>query len=141
MGVEVFRAPLYRRFLADRLTCGYVLALLFQVTVVVLPFFLAYTSEGFWMKSNTFREMPKVSFQYQAMMSAGIKSSDNTDVEIQKVNYALKPESLELLEESMTRTPLAGAAERALVNLMQRKHQNRYNCLKIESILTFTTRF
>jgi hypothetical protein len=103
MGVEVFRAPLYRRFLADRLTCGYLLAILFRVTVVILPFFLAYTSEGFWMKTNTYREMPRISFQYQSMISAGVKSTSGNA--IQKVAYSLKPENLALVETTQRRIP------------------------------------
>ena len=57
MGVEVFRVPLYRRYLADRLTCGYCLALFFWFTVIVLPFFMAYTSESFWMKRNILKKL------------------------------------------------------------------------------------
>jgi hypothetical protein len=98
MGVEVFRVPLYRRYLADRLTCGYCLALFFWFTVIVLPFFMAYTSESFWMKRNTYREMPKVSFKYQVLVHAGISSTSAPD--IQKITYALRPETAAILEST-----------------------------------------
>ena len=98
MGVEVFRVPLYRRYFADRLTCGYCLTLLFWFTVIVLPFFMAYTSESFWVKRNTYIEMPKVSFKYQVLVHAGIMSTTGA---IQKVAYTLKPESAAVLGSTL----------------------------------------
>ena len=87
--VEVWRTPLTRRFVADFCSCGFWVAVLFWTTVVVVPFFLAFTSQSFWMRTGTYYEYPEVEFTYKMLMHAG--GYDGADVP-QVITYATPPE-------------------------------------------------
>jgi transmembrane protein 231 len=43
---------------------------MFWVVVLLVPFFLAYTSESFWLKTNSYLEFPRAEFKYQALLVA-----------------------------------------------------------------------
>jgi transmembrane protein 231 len=66
--VEVYHEPLARRYYASRFSCAYFFFLLVGLVAIVVPFFLAYTNvPSFWLKTNTYREQPKVAFQYKVL--------------------------------------------------------------------------
>tara|TARA_B100000795_G_scaffold235062_1_gene194538 strand:- start:165 stop:1070 length:906 start_codon:yes stop_codon:yes gene_type:complete len=44
--------------------------MMFWVVVLFVPFFLAYTSESFWLKTSTYMEFPRAEFKYQALLVA-----------------------------------------------------------------------
>ncbi|KAH8070865.1 hypothetical protein JL721_4780 [Aureococcus anophagefferens] len=69
--VEVYHEPLARRYYASRFSCAYFFFLLVGLVAIVVPFFLAYTNvPSFWLKTNTYREQPKVAFQYKIVFSS-----------------------------------------------------------------------
>lgn len=76
MGFEVWNVPLRRRFVADRLSCGCCLSLIYWIIILVTPFFLAYTSESFWLKTSTYRESPQADFAYKALLEASALDSN-----------------------------------------------------------------
>lgn len=41
------------------------LCLCSMVVLVLVPFFLAYSSGNFWLKENTYREQPRVKYMYK----------------------------------------------------------------------------
>lgn len=68
MTVEVYHEPLCRRYYASRCSCAYFLFSLVALVALVLPFFLTYTTvPSFWLKTNTYKEQPSVSFQYKVL--------------------------------------------------------------------------
>jgi len=68
MAVEVYSEPLRRRYYASRFSSAYGFTLLVRGTLLTLPFFLAYTNTpSFWLKTNTYREQPKVEYEYKLL--------------------------------------------------------------------------
>lgn len=66
MVVEVYHSALCRRHYASRCSLAYAFFLLAAACLLILPFFLAYTSTpSFWLKTATYREQPKVSYEYK----------------------------------------------------------------------------
>ena len=68
MAVQVYHESLCRRYYASRFSCAYFFFCLVGGVALVVPFFLAYTNvPSFWLKTNTYREQPKVEFQYKVL--------------------------------------------------------------------------
>lgn len=68
MAVQVYHESLCRRYYASRFSCAYFFFVLVGAVALVVPFFLAYTNvPSFWLKTNTYREQPKVNFQYKVL--------------------------------------------------------------------------
>jgi len=65
MPVEVFQEPLRRKYYTSHFSCGYFFFLLTITIGVILPFFLAYGSYGFWLKDGKYFEQPKVTYKYK----------------------------------------------------------------------------
>lgn len=89
MGLEVWSVPLRRRFVADRLSCGCCLSLVYWVIILVTPFFLAFTSDSFWMKTGTYQESPRAQFAYKALLQASVT---DTSGQPQVLTFATTPE-------------------------------------------------
>jgi transmembrane protein 231 len=70
MGFQVWTVPLQRRFIASTVSCGCCLVLVFWAVVLLVPFFLAYTSQSFWLKESDYLEFPRAQFKYQALLVA-----------------------------------------------------------------------
>lgn len=70
MGFQVWSVPLQRRFIASKVSCGCCLVILFWLVVLAVPFFLAYTSQSFWLKTSSYLEEPRAEFKYQALLVA-----------------------------------------------------------------------
>ncbi|KAJ8600718.1 hypothetical protein CTAYLR_003929 [Chrysophaeum taylorii] len=77
--IEVYHEPVCRRYYAARLSCAYVFFLCVVACLAILPFFLAYeSSAAFWLKTNTYREQPKVIFEHKVLgLLHGRDSNDN----------------------------------------------------------------
>jgi len=66
MAVQVYSDCLRRRYYASRLSWAYVFFVVSGATLLTLPFFLAYSST-FWLKTKTYREQPKVDYEYKML--------------------------------------------------------------------------
>eukprot|EP00632_Arachnochrysis_sp_CCMP2950_P014664 CAMPEP_0185695460 /NCGR_PEP_ID=MMETSP1164-20130828/4537_1 /TAXON_ID=1104430 /ORGANISM="Chrysoreinhardia sp, Strain CCMP2950" /LENGTH=334 /DNA_ID=CAMNT_0028362319 /DNA_START=1 /DNA_END=1005 /DNA_ORIENTATION=+ len=68
MAVEVYHEALCRRYYAARWSFAYAFVVLVAATLVVVPFFVAYTNvPSFWLKTNTYREQPTVQYEYKVL--------------------------------------------------------------------------
>ena len=66
--VEVYHESLCRRYYASRFSCAYLFFVVVGLVAITVPFFLAYSNvPSFWLKTNTYREQPKMSFQYKVL--------------------------------------------------------------------------
>lgn len=67
--VEVFAVSLQKRYVASRCSWAYVIRAFFWVTIVVLPYLIAFASWGFWKTEGWYREQPTVKFMHKVIMS------------------------------------------------------------------------
>lgn len=74
---EVFQVPIQRRYTAPCCSCAVCLRLLSIVVLIVVPFFLAFTSHSFWLKESLHYEQPKVIFKHQVLVLARTHSVEN----------------------------------------------------------------
>ncbi|XP_069822253.1 transmembrane protein 231 isoform X3 [Dendropsophus ebraccatus] len=67
---EVYSHPLLIRYRTS--ICSKATLFLFMVLVLtyIPPLLVAYRSQGFWLKQNTYEEQPKVNFRYEALLIA-----------------------------------------------------------------------
>ena len=65
MPVEVFQEPIRRKYYCRHFSCAYLFFLLTVAVGVILPFFLAYGSYGFWIKDGKYFEQPNVRYKYK----------------------------------------------------------------------------
>jgi transmembrane protein 231 len=89
MGFQVWSVPLQRRFIASRVSCGCCLVIMFWAVVLLVPFFLAYTSESFWLKTSDYLEYPRTEFKYQALLVATGKDSNGQPI---TMTFSTSPE-------------------------------------------------
>ena len=74
--VELFQEPLRRRYYASYLSCSYLFFVLTVWVLITLPFFLVY-SQGFWLKTSTYREQVSSKYEYKIVIEgSGDAASD-----------------------------------------------------------------
>lgn len=68
--VQVYFKPVHRRYYASRCSAAFVFFVLAAGTVLVLPFFMAYSAKGpeFWLKRRSFFEQPDVKYNHKLIM-------------------------------------------------------------------------
>ena len=74
---KLFRESMYKEFIASRSSFSYFFCFLLTVCVVLLPFFLAFTTNQFWTKQNFYTEQPIVNFRSEFIV-LGYSSTDGT---------------------------------------------------------------
>jgi len=67
MAVVVFEESLSRRYMAPMCSLAFCFHVLVVVGIVVVPFYVAFASENFWLKTNTYFEQPRVRFKYDVL--------------------------------------------------------------------------
>ncbi|GLD93619.1 hypothetical protein PINS_up002211 [Pythium insidiosum] len=67
MRAECLRVPVQRRYYSSTGSLAHIVSLALVVLVVFLPLFLAHGSHGFWPKTNTYLEQPRVKFAYTVL--------------------------------------------------------------------------
>ncbi len=82
MPVEVFQEPIRRRYYTRHLSCSYMFFLLTVAVMICLPFFLAYGSFGFWLKTSKYYEQPTVSYKYKFITQLQGTDSNNDPFQI-----------------------------------------------------------
>ncbi|XP_070574056.1 transmembrane protein 231-like [Ptychodera flava] len=65
---EVYNHPIVVRYKTSICTKASIFALLVALLTIIAPFLVAYTSEGFWMKTSVYREQGEVHFKHQILM-------------------------------------------------------------------------
>jgi len=60
--VECYSRPVRERFIASRWSLAYLFRLAFYISVSIAPIYIAYSSGGFWRRSDTFLEQPLALF-------------------------------------------------------------------------------
>jgi len=60
---QLYRTPVYRRYVAPRASCAYLFYVACVGTVLFLPFFMAYNEGSFWLKTSSYREQPRVLYE------------------------------------------------------------------------------
>mmetsp|Transcript_10417 Transcript_10417/g.29687 ORF Transcript_10417/g.29687 Transcript_10417/m.29687 type:complete len:325 (-) Transcript_10417:82-1056(-) len=68
--VACFSEPYVRVFVAQRASAAYVFHLLCAVAVVLIPLWLAFASDNFWVKSGLYHEQPRVHFAHEVFVVA-----------------------------------------------------------------------
>lgn len=66
----LFSEPLVRSFRASRLSCAYWFCWLLVFAAVILPFFLAFSSQGFWLRLSQYEEQPTVLYRHEVAVFA-----------------------------------------------------------------------
>lgn len=66
----LFSEPLVRSFRASRLSCAYWFCWLLVCAVILLPFFLAFSSQGFWLRLSQYEEQPTVLYRHEVAVFA-----------------------------------------------------------------------
>eukprot|EP01035_Chromulina_nebulosa_P024687 gene24687-32156_t len=81
MSFEVFREPLYRRYYAPVFSGAFCYAIVFSISLILVPLFIAYNTSVFWTKELTVYEQPRVLYKYFAIVQMyGLDSSSDGDV-------------------------------------------------------------
>mmetsp|Transcript_32497 Transcript_32497/g.40802 ORF Transcript_32497/g.40802 Transcript_32497/m.40802 type:complete len:332 (+) Transcript_32497:40-1035(+) len=65
---EIFKESLNRRYYASYFSCAYLFYLSLLVIILLVPFFLAYSSHDFWLKENQYREQAYVKYKYKYLL-------------------------------------------------------------------------
>ncbi|CAK8993032.1 Transmembrane protein 231 [Durusdinium trenchii] len=68
MVVTVFQEPIVRKYRAPLCSLACLFNLVVVVAALVVPFYVAYASQNFWLKTNTFLEQPVINFQYDVLV-------------------------------------------------------------------------
>jgi Transmembrane protein 231 len=68
--LQVFREPIYRKYHAKPCGCAFLYFLAALVTLLLVPFYLAYDPRTFWAKTALYREQPKVDYTHQLLLLA-----------------------------------------------------------------------
>lgn len=99
--VHIFSHSIDKYYIAPRWSCTYVFSLVCTVLTFVIPFYLCFspryglhnnsqsfsfrdrstiaTPVGIWLKHDTYREQPKVQFQYKLLLAAQLKEKTRND--------------------------------------------------------------
>jgi hypothetical protein len=110
MSFEVHREPMYRRYYSTYTSAAFCYSILYGVTLVLCPLFLAYNSAGFWYKEGTYFEQPAVSYRYQTVIELSGKTTISGTSTPLSLFYSTSP-SLNMLHSGMLRSPLLQSAE------------------------------
>ncbi len=84
--IKVYNAPYIRRYYAPFLSTATVCCFLALAFVVLLPFFLAYGTGQFWIKSNTYYEQPRVQFTGELFIDVSNTTGTVAYCSIQSIN-------------------------------------------------------
>ena len=68
LAMELYKVPVYRRYIAGRVSCASCVRLVSLVVVILVPFFLAFVSHAFWRKEGVHYEQATVRFKHQAVV-------------------------------------------------------------------------
>lgn len=98
--VQVYDVPLCKRHLASRRSLAYLFSVFFWIIVIVLPYFIAFASWGFWKTEAVYREQPIVDFKHKLVMSM-----DSQDWK-KPIFYSTMPEFNELIGYEHVRMPI-----------------------------------
>ena len=66
--MELYKVPVYRRYIAGRVSCASCVRLVSLVVIILVPFFLAFVSHAFWRKEGVHYEQATVRFKHQAVV-------------------------------------------------------------------------
>jgi len=73
---EVHSQPQLKRYYADTISLAFIFHVAWMVGVAVAPFFLAYASGDFWIKSAVYYEQPTVQFTNRVVFVGYLSDSD-----------------------------------------------------------------
>ena len=73
--MEVFSEPLSRRYRASCCSFATICNVLLILIIIIIPYLWAFTSQSFWLKSNTYREQPEVSFRHKVVLELAVMDS------------------------------------------------------------------
>ncbi|KAJ8041469.1 hypothetical protein HOLleu_12293 [Holothuria leucospilota] len=66
--IELYNHPVLLRYRASICTKGTIFIIIVFLLTIIPPFFLAYRSEGFWIREAFYREQPDVHFKHQILL-------------------------------------------------------------------------
>ena len=75
---QIFATPINERYLVSRLSFAYIFSLVCTTLSIVIPFLACHSvihdssgrSEGVWLQRNTYKEQPRVGFNYKLIVIA-----------------------------------------------------------------------
>ena len=83
----LFSEPIQKSYRASRLSCSYFFCWILALCAIILPFFLAFSTHGFWLKRELYEEQPKVLYRKEIFIQAYSESAGTLAYSsMQKVN-------------------------------------------------------
>lgn len=76
--LTVHSIPLFREFQSTIISRASLFAFSCSLLCLLVPLFVAYNTQGFWVKHQIHREQPDVSFKYQALLL--IRSPEHDEI-------------------------------------------------------------
>lgn len=105
---EIYSEPLRRRYFASRCSCAYAFYLACAIVLIILPFFMAFTNApNFWLKTSTYREQPRVVYEYKTALLLEGFDRDGAPMSL----FSSSMNTLNNLYESSLRIPVLRSAE------------------------------
>ena len=71
-----------RRYVASGCSFACIFSLLTLIGTIIVPFYIAYASHNFWLKENTYREQPFVSFAHKTLIVVQGSKSDGSALDL-----------------------------------------------------------
>ena len=76
--VQLYGTSLQRRYSSSACSSACCVRVLSLLILLILPYFLAFTSHSFWLKESVHYEQPSVLFKHDAIVLARATSSEGT---------------------------------------------------------------
>ena len=70
----LFSEPLQNKYVTTRIGFSYCFCIVLTLATIILPFFLAFTTKNFWVKSQFYLEQPRVLYRKEFMVFAYSKN-------------------------------------------------------------------
>ncbi|KAJ0394473.1 hypothetical protein P43SY_007390 [Pythium insidiosum] len=113
MRAECLTVPVRRRYYAATGSIAHVISLALVVLVVFLPLFLAHGSHGFWPKTSSYLEQPRVQLTYivLSVLEGERVASNGAKEYLRLVPSSLPPRIQRLLQENTRASQIKAARE------------------------------
>lgn len=104
--------PFARRYVAPLCSFACLAVAVIVVATLILPFVIAYSSRAFWLKENSYREQPTVSFKHSlVLLLGGSTSSSGATVRLPfQLAWSTDPQ-YNRVANTVVRTPVVKTAD------------------------------
>lgn len=67
--VEIWAEPLQKRYSNSRFSLAWIFWLGFYIAILLIPWFVGYATNGFWIKQAVYREQPRHTFEHRVVVT------------------------------------------------------------------------